>query len=146
MLCFMSLSYCFHFTGHLMMVVLFQLLRGLERSKDSLLMLHSFTLPFCGPVNVINLLCAKFIYWPICKSSLIKISPLFLFLLALYGMNNNVSMLKPDFKDQQLWSTNLKNSVFHRHSWHHSSKGAWALLEIWNIFLSCKTIFLMYHS
>lgn len=145
MFSFMSLSYCSHFTGHLMMVVLFQLLRGLESFKDGLLMLHSFNLPFCGPVNVINFLCAKFIYWPIWKFTLINISPLFLFLLAPHGMNNNVSMPKPDFKDQQLCSTNLENGVLHRENWRHSSKGAWAWPEIWNSFLSSNKFFVISH-
>lgn len=142
----MSLSYCSHFTGHLIMVVLFQLLRGLESFKDGILMLHSFTLPFCGPVIVINFSCAKFIYWPIWKFTLINISPLFIFISAPDGMNNNVSMTKPDFKDQQLCGTNLENGVLHRENWLHSRKGAWALPEIWNSFLSTKNFFAMYHS
>lgn len=37
---------------------------------------------------------------------------------------NNVNMAKPDFRDQQLCSTNMENGVL------HSSKGAWALPEI----------------
>lgn len=120
MFSFMSLSYYSHFTGHLTMVVLFQLLRGLESFKDGLLILHSFTLHFCDPVNLINFLCAKLIYWPIWKFTLINISPLFLFISAPHGMNNNVSMTKPDFEDQQPCSTHLEDC---------SSQGQWASQE-----------------
>lgn len=62
---FFNLSHCSHFAGQLIVVGLFLILRDLQSFKDGLLMLHYFTLPFCGPVHFINFRCAKFIFWPI---------------------------------------------------------------------------------
>lgn len=104
-------------------------------------MLHYFTLPFCGPIHFINFLCAKFIFWPIWKHTFINISPLFLSLSALHGTNNNVSVTQSDFNNQQLYSNNLQNGVFHRENKLYNSKEAWALPEIWNSFLSSKKYF-----